>query len=262
MGSGEFDVLGNIEEARGDFLQGSAFLPAEGDSEPRVLLSWHGKGQGIQSVAVPEQALGEDWRWSEFSPLSLDEELSVADVDGDQNLDVVLGTVVLFGQKSGNWEEVWIDEEELKPDRHAVADINGDGLQDIVVGFEAVSETGDLVWYQQLSQKGSWEKHLIARLTGPMSVGVADMDDDGDPDVVVGEHDLRNPERARLLWFENRNNGELWLPRLIHQGDEHHDGALVVDLDGDGDQDVVSIGWGHQKVIVYESVNTSEASSD
>ena len=262
LGSGEFDVLDNIDDARGDFLQGSAFLPEEGDREPRVLLSWHGKGQGIQSVTVPEQALDEDWRWSQFSPLSLDEELSVADVDGDQNLDVVLGTVLLFGQDSGDWQEVWIDEEGLKPDRHVVSDLNSDGLPDIVVGFEAVSETGDLVWYQQLSQKGSWEKHLIARLTGPMSLGVADMDDDGDPDVVVGEHDLRNPERARLLWFENRNNGELWLPRLIHQGDEHHDGALVVDLDGDGDQDVVSIGWGHQKVIVYESVNTSGASSD
>jgi hypothetical protein len=233
-----------------------------GDKEERVLLSWHAAGEGIQSIAVPIQARHEEWVWSEFNPLSLDEAVSVADLDADHNSDVILGTAILYGSGLGDWEAVWIDEKGLKPDRHVVSDLNSDGLPDIVVGFEAVSETGDLVWYQQLPQKGDWEKHLIARLTGPMSLGVADMDDDGDPDVIVGEHDLRNPERARLLWLENRNNGESWLPRLIHQGDEHHDGALVVDLDDDGDKDVVSIGWGHHKVIVYESVNATGVASD
>lgn len=262
LGNGEFELLENIQRASGDFLQGAAVLPAVGDGEERVLLSWHAAGEGIQSITVPKEARHQEWAWSEFSSLSLDEALTVADLDDDLNPDVILGTVILFGREGGDWETVWIDDEGLKPDRHVVSDLNSDGLPDIVVGFEAVSETGDLVWYQQLSQKGGWEKHLIARLTGPMSLGVADMDADGDPDVIVGEHDLPNPERARLLWFENRNNGKSWLPRLIHQGDEHHDGALVVDLDGDGDQDVVSIGWGHHKVIVYESVNALGATSD
>ncbi|MAI32186.1 MAG: hypothetical protein CMM07_11025 [Rhodopirellula sp.] len=259
LGAGEFEILENIQTASGDLLQGSAVFPVEDNNEERVLLSWHAAGEGLQSITVPKEARDKEWEWSEFSSLSLDEALTVADLDADQNPDVILGTVILYGRGAGDRETVWIDEEGLKPDRNVVSDLNGDGLPDIVVGFEAVSETGDLVWYQQLSEEGSWTKHLIARLTGPMSLGVADMDDDGDQDVIVGEHDLRNPERARILWFENRNNGESWLPRLIHQGDEHHDGALVVDLDADGDQDVVSIGWGHQNVIVYESsADTSE----
>lgn len=262
LGEGEFEVLENIQSAHGDLLQGSALLPAGDDNEKRVLLSWHAPGKGLQSITVPEHPLDKEWVWSEFSSLSLDEALTVADLDADQNPEVILGTVILYGRGAGDRRAVWIDDEGLKPDRHVVSDIDGDGLPDIVVGFEAVSETGELVWYQQLSRKGGWNKHLIARLTGPMSLGVADMDDDGDPDVIVGEHDLRNPERARLLWLENRNNGESWLPRLIHQGDEHHDGALVVDLDGDGDLDVVSIGWGHHRVIIYERVNTSAAGSD
>jgi len=36
-------------------------------------------------------------------------------------------------------------------------------------------------------------------------------------------------------------------------GDEHHDGAVVVDIDGDEDNDIISIGWGHDQVILYEN---------
>lgn len=41
---------------------------------------------------------------------------------------------------------------------------------------------------------------------------------------------------------------------MIHAGDEHHDGAVVVDLDFDGDLDILSIGWGHGKVLWYENL--------
>ena len=40
---------------------------------------------------------------------------------------------------------------------------------------------------------------------------------------------------------------------MIGRGDEHHDGAVPVDIDGDGDTDVVSIGWTHSDVLVYEN---------
>ena len=30
-------------------------------------------------------------------------------------------------------------------------------------------------------------------------------------------------------------------------------GALTVDIDGDGDFDIVSIGWGHNRVAIYEN---------
>jgi hypothetical protein len=87
-----------------------------------------------------------------------------------------------------------------------------------------------------------------------MSLGVEDIDNDGDLDIVVGEHNLAQPSQARLVWIENLDGAATqWRQHLIFRGDEHHDGALLVDIDRDGDYDVVSIGWGHGKVVVYEN---------
>jgi hypothetical protein len=112
------------------------------------------------------------------------------------------------------------------------------------------------VWYAQPPVATDlWTEHHIADVIGPMSLDVVDMDTDGDFDVVVGEHNLKEPAGARLLVFENKDGkGSSWVPHLVHTGDEHHDGALAADIDGDGDLDIVSIGWEHGKVLLYENL--------
>ena len=88
-----------------------------------------------------------------------------------------------------------------------------------------------------------------------MSLDVGDIDGDGDLDIVVGEHDPYRPERARLLIFENDDgHGSRWRRWVVFTGDEHHDGALLVDIDRDGDLDIISIGWSHNRVILYENL--------
>jgi hypothetical protein len=144
------------------------------------------------------------------------------------------------------------------PDRNRLVDMNGDGRLDAVVGFQAISVEGKLAWYQQPESLGEpWTEQVIASdVVGPMSVGVADLDDDGDPDVVVGEHNLASPDDARLLVYENTDGaGTSWQVHTVHRGDEHHDGAELVDIDADGDLDIVSIGWGHGRVVLYENLS-------
>ncbi|MCB0190092.1 MAG: VCBS repeat-containing protein, partial [Caldilineaceae bacterium] len=159
------------------------------------------------------------------------------------------------GTKSGPWDSFAFAPDPL-PDRNRLVDMNRDGRLDAVVGFEAISIQGKLAWYEQpANATDSWREHLIDQIViGPMSVDVQDMDQDGDWDVVVGEHNLADPSSARLLIYENLDgNGIQWQAHTVHIGDEHHDGAHVVDIDNDGDFDILSIGWRHNRVILYEN---------
>jgi hypothetical protein len=55
--------------------------------------------------------------------------------------------------------------------------------------------------------------------------------------------------------FENEGNGSSWEPHIANTGGlfNHHDGSLIVDIDGDGDQDIVSLGWDTRAVYLFEN---------
>jgi hypothetical protein len=163
-----------------------------------------------------------------------------------------------------NWTPVTLNNTSGDPDRNQLADINGDGRLDAVVGFEAVSTIGKLAWYEQPADANStWTEHVIANIIGPMSLDVGDLDKDGDIDVVVGEHNIANSSSARLIVFENLDGkGGNWKSHIVYTGDEHHDGAQLVDIDNDGDLDIISIGWGHGRVLLYENTAQSGGESN
>lgn len=246
-GLGHFSVNKNIENAQGDYLQGIGYL----EQSNRVALSWHQADQGVQLLTIPSDPL-QKWTWELLSDFSQDEQLSIADINNDGVEDIVLGTFWLEFSKNNLHE---ISGDLKKPDRNSVADINKDGWLDVVVGEEAVNKLGRVMWYQNPGlTKSSWIPHLIGDYYGPMSLGLDDMDDDGDVDIVIGEHRLDHPELARLIQLTNIDGfGKKWQAKLIYKGDEHHDGVVIADLDNDGDKDIVSIGWGHSNVVLYEN---------
>jgi hypothetical protein len=252
-GCGDFGRGQRVERARGDFLQGVAvghFRSLEG---LEVALSWHESGYGVQLLVPPAGAAGA-LGWATISDASQDEQLTAADLDRDGRTDLVMGTRWLHNLP-GRFVLDTIDADSLPPDRNRVADIDGDGWPDVVVGFEAISVPGPLRWYRNPgSTDSAWARHDIEQVVGPMSLDLGDLDGDGDVDVVVGEHNLKDPASARLLIYENLGAGKAWRQHVVYTGDEHHDGAQLLDADGDGDLDIVSIGWGHSRVLLYENL--------
>lgn len=260
-GQGNFTVLTNISSGEGDFLQGVSVGQFVPNGATEVALSWHESNNGVQMLTVPANPAGTQWSWRTIAAAAQDEALSVGDIDRDGDRDLLQGTAWLrngwsAGDSSGPWAQVGLAGG-TSPDRNQLVDMNQDGRLDAVVGFEAVSKAGKLAWYEQgANATANWTEHIIdTTVIGPMSLDVRDMDHDGDWDVIVGEHNLANPNNARMLIYENSDgNGLQWTQHVVYTGDEHHDGAHVVDIDNDGDLDIISIGWGHARVVLYENL--------
>ena len=155
------------------------------------------------------------------------------------------------GDGSGDWSRFDIGVA-THADRFAVADINGDERLDVVVTEERYPghvPNANCYWYEQPAdlEARDWKRHLVTTQFSMNNLDVADMDRDGDPDIITCEHSMpfgSKPAsgKERLQIWENDGKGG-FMEREIDKGKESHLGAQVADLDGDGDLDIVSIAW-------------------
>ena len=262
-GTGHFTLRTDLPAGSGDFLQGAVAARLRG-RQTSVILSWH-RGEQIDMLSFPTGQSASPWKLAALSEESLNEQLTVGDIDGDADLDILLGTQWLRNDND-SWSQHRLGTvgdfgPKVKADRSRLADINHDGRLDAVVGLE--NGTG-IFWFEQPEgdPSKSWTRHLVGDVAGQgFSLDVADFDADGDLDIVVGEH--RNPDNVnRVILFENLDGaGGSWKQRVIDSGPanqiDHHDGTLAVDLDGDGDLDIASIGWNNSAVWVLENLAIS-----
>ncbi len=262
---GKFRLLGNVRySGQGDFLQGCTVgLFPDG---LKVFLSWHRDGGGISALNVPSAASKESWTSQLISQTvstpPQGEDLALGDIDGDGDLDLLLGDKWLRNDGEGRWSTHAIATiEKGEPDRCRLVDLDRDGRLDVVVTLEKGTDV--LCFEQPDSFDRPWKRHQIGTVEGQgFSMDVADFNADGWMDIVVGEHAGRDVNR--VIVFSNPGSKGLaqqkpWKQIIIDEGPrktiDHHDGTLAYDMDRDGDLDIISIGWRNPAVWVYENLN-------
>ncbi len=257
-GQGQFVIHSNIDSCEsGDFLQGSAIIELKDGYG--IALGWHAGGKGTYIIRIPENPTSQPWPIDLITETTQKEDISVGDIDRDGDQDLLLGTIWLENEQ-GNWLSHKIGETadldaDLEPDRNDLADIDGDGRLDAVVSPELGTI---LLWYQAPEDPAlPWVRHGVGTIEGQgFSMDTRDFDNDGDPDIVVGEH--RGESHNRVVIFQNYDSGRTWVPVVIDMDTknviDHHDGTVAVDLDGDSDLDLISVGWYNPKVWVYENL--------
>jgi PKD repeat protein len=187
-----------------------------------------------------------------------------ADVDGDGDLDVVAASdtddrISWYSNTDGDGTfgpEQLISEFAAGASSVFVADLDGDGDLDVL---SSSIDDSKIAWYENLDGLGTFgvQRLLMNDEQGAHSVYAADLDGDGDLDVVavtsVTIGDKQPVTNSRVAWYANSDGlGNFGPQRVIANNAIVLNAVIAADLDGDGDQDVVTaaglggsgyIGW-------------------
>jgi hypothetical protein len=201
---------------------------------------------------IPADPTSAAWPLSQISPTTNQEQIPIGDLDGDLDVDIHLGTQWLRQDAPGIFStQTGLALSSGVPDRVVLADIDLDTDPDLVIGVEF---GGLLVWGENIDNGATWTEHVIAADVDYFSVDAADMDGDGDIDVVGGAHQ----GNGEVFVYENDGAGTAWTTHIVDPGDsaliDHHDGTRLVDMDLDGDLDIISIGWSKRSLVIYENL--------
>ena len=167
----------------------------------------------------------------------------VADINGDGRpelvfIDNINGCLLYFEYEgdprlAGSWRTRYVDEGTLTGAYAvAVADFTGDGNLDIAAS--TWRKGNQFVWYE--NRDGKWIKHILEDdIAEPRAVHAADINGNGRTDL-LGTARIAN----QVIWYEN--SGDLpnrpWIKHIIDDAPQPIHGHPV-DMDGDGDLDVV-----------------------
>ena len=178
------------------------------------------------------------------------------DNDGDQDVLAVMGGIgeVRLYTNDGNgnfsYQKIYSGTSD-RISNVSSGDLDEDSNLDIITAHFLIS------WHENLGGGEFGPRQDVSTDPSATSVHAADLDDDGDKDLVAGRFD--NAARDEILWFENDGDGNFVAATVITEQVQGSAEVYSTDLDGDGDQDVVSASDGYvnpndDKIAWYENL--------
>ena len=129
-----------------------------------------------------------------------------------------------------------------------VEDLNDDGNPDVLSAFEGFSSDRKVAWYENSGDGSFSDPNFITNdATGARSIYVADLNDDGNPDVLYA-----SPFRNKIAWHENNGDGVFSSQNVITETDEPLD-VYATDLSGNGNSDILYTDSFNDKIAWHEN---------
>jgi len=211
----------------------------------------------VYAISIPENLQEEKlWPTHLIAANTSDEGIGFGDIDGDGDLDLACGrrpdgesepTILVWFENPGHTEKPWasypVGYTSHPIDRIEVADLDGDSQPEIVMAEErypGLEPDGSIFWFSASENlKKAWKKNLITTQFSSNNLDIADIDQDGDIDLLTGEH--KGQTLALQIWENDGKAG--FTKHVIDTGKENHLGTQWIDLDADGDLDIIGAAW-------------------
>jgi hypothetical protein len=168
-------------------------------------------------------------------------DVGFGDVDDDGDAELVglsqeSETIFYYDIPDDPYQEPWpsshlhIVDDDIRVEGLEIVDIDGDGRTEILAGTQ--------IYRQPASFADQWERDPVATGWDDNRVAVADLDGDGDLEIVYSEGDspALSDRLGRLAWFDR--DGDEWTGTFLHEELSNPHTLQVADFTGSGTVDI------------------------